>query len=193
MLVAQAKEAAEWFTGTAIEDSMIDRIYRTLSGQMQNIVLIGMPGCGKSTLGKALAEKLHRNFADADELITKMAGKSIPEIFAQDGEQVFRKLETEALAELGKQSALVISTGGGCVTQQRNYPLLHQNGKIFWLKRDVSRLPTNGRPLSQANKLEEMYCIRKPLYESFADCSVDNNSTVEACIGAILAEMEENP
>ena len=193
MLVAQAKEAAEWFTRTAIEDSEIDRIYRLLSGKMQNIVLIGMPGCGKSTVGKLLAEKLGRKFLDADEKVVELAGKSIPEIFAQEGEAVFRDWETKALAELGKQSSLVIATGGGCVTKERNYSLIHQNGLIFWLRRDINLLPIDGRPLSQANKLSQMYAVRKPLYQDFADFAVENEGTPEDAAAAILVKMEEIP
>lgn len=193
MLVAQAKESAEYFLDKAIDDSVIETIYRKLSAQMQNIVLIGMPGCGKSTIGALLAERLHRKIVDADAEIIRLAGKTIPEIFAQDGEVVFRDWETKALAQLGKQSGLVIATGGGCVTKQRNYPLLHQNGSIFWLRRDTSLLPTDGRPLSQCNSLSDMYEIRRPLYEAFADFSVDNNSTAEETVRAILAHLEGNP
>lgn len=190
MLVAQAKEAAEWFTGHSLSDAIIPEIYRILSAQMQNIVLIGMPGCGKSTIGKALAEKLGRQFVDADERIVHLAGKPIPEIFTQDGEDKFREWETKALAQLGMQSGLVIATGGGCVTKERNYPLLHQNGQIFWLKREVSLLPTDGRPLSQGANLEEMYRIRKPMYERFADHIVGNDRSVAEtvdCIGNLHA------
>ena len=193
MLVAQAKESAEYFLDKAIDDSVIETIYRKLSAQMQNIVLIGMPGCGKSTIGALLAERLHRKIVDADAEIIRLAGKTIPEIFAQDGEVVFRDWETKALAQLGKQSGLVIATGGGCVTRQRNYPLLHQNGSIFWLRRDTSLLPTDGRPLSQRNSLSDMYETRRPLYEAFADFSVDNNSTAEETVRAILAHLEGNP
>lgn len=190
MLVAQAKEAAEYFTGTKLDDSMIETIHRKLSVQMQNIVLIGMPGCGKSTIGALLAKKLGRTLVDADAEIEQLAGKTIPEIFAQDGEDAFRNWETQVLAELGKRSGLVIATGGGCVTRQRNYPLLHQNGSIVWLQRDIQVLPTDGRPLSQANDLGVMYTKRKPLYEAFADFSADNNSTPEATVSAILAHLE---
>lgn len=193
MLVAQAKESAEYFLDKAIDDSVIETIYRKLSAQMQNIVLIGMPGCGKSTIGALLAERLHRKIVDADAEIIRLAGKTIPEIFAQDGEVVFRDWETKALAQLGKQSGLVIATGGGCVTRQRNYPLLHQNGSIFWLRRDTSLLPTDGRPLSQRNSLSDMYETRRPLYEAFADFSVDNNGTAEETVRAILAHLEGNP
>lgn len=193
MLVAQAKEAAEVFTGGKISDEVIEKIYRRLSHQMKNIVLIGMPGCGKSTIGTLLAEKLGRTLADADEKIISLAGKSIPDIFAQDGEPTFRDWETKALTELGKQSGLVIATGGGCVTQKRNYPLLHQNGYLVWLERDCSVLPTDGRPLSQANDLGKMYAARKPLYEVFADIRVENAGTPEETAQKILDALEELP
>ena len=193
MLVAQAKEAAEVFTGGKISDEVIEKIYRELSHQMKNIVLIGMPGCGKTTIGTLLAEKLGRTLADADEKIIALAGKSIPEIFSQDGEPTFRDWETKALTELGKQSGLVIATGGGCVTQKRNYPLLHQNGYLVWLERDWSKLPTDGRPLSQANDLGKMYAARKPLYEAFADIRVENTDTPAETVQHILNALEELP
>ena len=193
MLVAQAKEAAEVFTGGKISDEVIEKIYRRLSHQMKNIVLIGMPGCGKSTIGTLLAEKLGRTLADADEKIISLAGKSIPDIFAQDGEPTFRDWETKALTELGKQSGLVIATGGGCVTKKRNYPLLHQNGYLVWLERDCSVLPTDGRPLSQANDLGKMYAARKPLYEAFADIRVENTGTPAETVQKILDALEELP
>ena len=193
MLVAQAKEAAEVFTGGKISDEVIEKIYRELSHQMKNIVLIGMPGCGKSTIGALLAEKLGRTLADADEKIVSLAGKSIPDIFAQDGEPTFRDWETKALTELGKQSGLVIATGGGCVTQKRNYPLLHQNGYLVWLERDCRVLPTDGRPLSQANDLGKMYAARKPLYEAFADIRVENAGTPAETVQKILDALEELP
>ena len=156
MLVAQAKESAEWFLQQSIPNTLIDTIYRKLRFDMENIVLIGMPGCGKSTIGRLLADKLGRKFVDADTQIEELAGKSIPEIFASSGEGEFRKLETQVLSGLGKRSGLVIATGGGCVTKQENYRHLHQNGKIVWVQREISQLPTDGRPLSQQNKLVEI-------------------------------------
>ncbi len=193
MLVAQAKEAAEYFTGQQISDSVIGNIYNKLSEQMQNIVLIGMPGCGKSTIAALLAEKLGRTALDSDSEVIRLAGKPIPDIFAQDGEEIFRDLETQALESLGKGSGFVIATGGGCITQQQNYPLLHQNGQIFWLTRPLDALPTDGRPLSQNNKLTDLYGIRKPLYEAFADHIIDNSGHPKDTVAAILACMEEYP
>ena len=190
MLVAQAKEASEWFMETVIKDQIIAAIHRKLQLQMENIILIGMPGSGKSTVGKLLAEKCGKQFMDADEALVSQSGRAIRDIFAQDGEPLFRELETNVLATLGRQSGLVLATGGGCVTQRRNYPLLHQNGTIFCLQRNLDQLPVDGRPLSQATRIEEMYKIRKPLYECFADHMIDNNSSPEAAVDQILMILE---
>lgn len=186
MLVAQAKESAEWFTGTIIDDGVIGGIHTQLRRQMENIILVGMPGCGKSTIGKLLAQKLNKAFVDADETIVKLAGMSIPEIFELEGESGFRAWETKVLAELGNQSGLVIATGGGCVTQERNYPLLHQNGMILWIKRNIEQLPTDGRPLSQQGNMQEMYAIRKPMYQQFADKTIENSGSIEDAVHQIL-------
>lgn len=193
MLVAQAKEASEYFTGTSLPDSLISEIHRKLTATMQNIVLIGMPGCGKTTLAGILGKKLSRTVMDADTEIIRLAGKSIPAIFSQDGEEAFRDLETEALAQLGKQSGLIIATGGGCVTKPRNYPLLHQNSRIFWLQRDLQNLPTTGRPLSQSGNLADMYALREPMYRQFSDHVIDNNRSMEETLDQILAALEETP
>lgn len=186
MLVAQAKESAEWFTGQHISDECIADIHGILRRQMENIVLIGMPGCGKSTLGKLLAERTGKQFVDADDVIVQRAGISIPKIFDKIGEEGFRKLETEVLSDLGKQSGLIIATGGGCVTRSENYNLLHQNGHIIWIQRQISSLPTNGRPLSLQNNLVSMLAVRKPLYEQFSDSSVMNDGSLDETITAIL-------
>ena len=185
MLVAQAKESSEWFTGTTIPDSKIIEVHKELSSQMENIVLIGMPGCGKSTFAKLLAQELQRPVLDADEEIVRLAGCSIPEVFAKSGEDAFRKLETQVLRELGKQSGKIIATGGGCVTREENYPLLHRNGKIIWLTRDLNKLPADGRPLSQITKMETMFALRKPMYRRFADHIVSNDGSPEETVAAI--------
>jgi len=186
MLVAQAKESAEWFTNRQIDDSVILDIYRKLTRMMQNIILIGMPGSGKSTVGKLLSQMTGKEFIDTDAYLEQSAGMSIPEIFRNYGEVQFRKMETRVLDELGKRSGLIIATGGGCVTRDENYPLLHQNGKIFWIQRDIEALPTDGRPLSQSGKLSDMYAIRKPMYGAFSDFTIDNNRNPEQTAGAIM-------
>lgn len=126
-------------------------------------------------------------FVDADDAIIKAAGCNIPDIFSAQGEEGFRKIETEVLAGLGANSATVIATGGGCVTRPENYPHLHQNGQIIWIQRDITDLPTEGRPLSQQGKLAEMYRTRKPMYERFSDFAVANSGTPDEVAEAVLA------
>lgn len=179
MLVAQAKRAAELFLNTNIDDRKNDEIYETLSRQMKNIVLVGMPGCGKSTVGKALAKRLSRPFFDADQEIVKRAGKSIPEIFQTEGKAGFRKIETEVLFDLCRQSGAVIATGGGAVTVPQNHDILRQNSLVVFLNRDIAVLPTNGRPLSEQNDLHEMFRQRLPLYRAVCDYEVDGNSEIQ--------------
>ena len=187
MLVGQAKRAAERFTGTLLSESLIPKIMGQLRFEMGNLILIGMPGCGKSTIGQALAQRLGRPFADADAEIERQTGLSIPQIFSRFGEERFRQEETKALQRLGKQSGLVIATGGGCVTRPENYPLLHQNGIVIFLQRDLSELATEGRPLSLASDLQQMYRKRLPLYEQFSDAAVVNQSDA----AAVAARIEE--
>ena len=190
MLVAQAKRSAEIFLAHALPDGEIARITRQLARQMQNVILIGMPGSGKSTVGRLLAEKLGRPLLEADKELEKAAGMSIPVIFANEGEAGFRKRETRILSDLGKQSGTVISTGGGCVTREENYPLLHQNGVIVWIRRDLNCLAREGRPLSLNADLSAMYAVRAPLYERFADFSVDNDGNAEDTVNSILEVLQ---
>ena len=189
MLVAQAKRASELFTGSAIADARIGEIYRALAVQMQNIVLVGMPGCGKSSVGTALAEQLSRPFVDADAEIEKAAGMPIPEFFRLYGEAAFRELESRVLADLGKRSGAVIATGGGAVLREENYAALHQNSTIVWLTRDLARLPIDGRPVSQATSLDALFAARKARYERFADHIIDNNGAPDETVRAILEAL----
>lgn len=191
MLVAQAKESAEWFTGEPIDDSCIEMIYSRLRRQMENIILIGMPGCGKTTVGASLAKILSRPLKDADAELEQAVGRKITEILPTDGEASFRSLESETLLDLGKQSGLVIATGGGCVTIPNNYEKLHRNGTIVWLKRDLDLLPTDGRPLSQTGHLQEMYQKRAPLYARFADFSVENSDEPQETAEEIIRILED--
>lgn len=186
MLVSQAKRSCELFTGKNIPDSEIDRIERVLSHQMQNIVIIGMPGSGKTAVSTMLAERLGRKIFDTDTIVSEKAGVTIPEIFAAQGEAGFRKLETEATAEVGKLSGNIISTGGGVVTVADNYELLHQNGVIVWIERDTNKLARDGRPISLSSDLNELYAARLPLYERFADIKADNNGDINDTVNAIM-------
>ncbi len=191
MLVAQAKEAAEWFLDQALPDSLIQDVYNRMRLQMENVILIGMPGCGKSTVGQVLAAKMKKTFVDADAELVKAFGRNIPEIFAEEGESGFREKETKILAELGKRSSLIIATGGGCVTKPVNYRLLHQNGTIIWLQRELDLLPTDGRPLSQIGKLSDMYQKRMPLYQFFSDLEIPNCASPEETADLIMARLEK--
>lgn len=190
MLVAQAKRAAELFLGRDIPDSETDRIFKKLSTEMQNIVLVGMPGCGKTTVGKALAKQLNRPFLDADEEILKRTGKSAEAWIEECGEAVFRQKETEVLESLCKQSGTVIATGGGAVTVPENADILRQNSIVFFINRDVSVLPTEGRPLSKATALSEMYEVRLPLYRGVCDYEIAADDSVEAVVRRILEELQ---
>lgn len=190
MLVAQARRSAEQFASHLIPDEKVEEIMLTLSRQTENIVLIGMPGCGKSAVGQALASVLGRPFLDADEQLVNAAGLSIPEIFDREGEAGFRRRETEILSQLGKRSGTVIATGGGCVTRRENYPLLHQNGVIVWLRRALDKLPSDGRPLSQQNSAETLYAQRKDNYAAFADIIADNDGALEQTISQIMEALQ---
>jgi len=189
MLVAQAKENAQWFTGAPISDDVIAPIHRALRQQMENILLVGMPGCGKTTVGQQLAQELGKKFVDADQALEETTGRKITDILPSQGEAAFRALETQTLADLGKQSGLVIATGGGCVTREENYDLLHQNGTVFWLTRELTKLPTQGRPLSR--DLGQMYARREPMYRRFADAAVSNDGSVEQTVREIRKIWEE--
>lgn len=189
MLVAQAKRSSEIFTGSSIPDSEIERIEKVLSAQMQNIILIGMPSSGKSTIAAALGEKLGRPVYEADALIEEEAGMDIPAIFASHGEDYFRQLETQVLRKLGAMSGAIISTGGGCVTREENYEPLHQNGRMVWLLRDTDKLDKTGRPISLRSDLNELYARREPMYARFADLKADNNGSIEDTLAQILEAL----
>ena len=186
MLVAQAKESAEWFTEKTIPDERIEEIYTRLRRETENLVIIGMPGSGKTTVGRLLAQATGKIFVDVDEEIIRTAGMSISEIFAASGDAGFREIEASVVCKLGKGSGQVIATGGGCVTRPENYPLLHQNGRILRLRRDIGKLPKDGRPLSLTNDLSEMAAEREPLYAAFADLTFDNNDALEHTLETIL-------
>ena len=192
MLAAQAHGSEEVFLGRSLPEVLIKTAADSVRRTTENLILIGMPGCGKTRLGKLLAKELGRPFLDADEVLTREAGRSPAEIIRQDGEAAFRDLETGVLAELGKGSGAVIATGGGCVVRPENRNLLRQNGRVFWLRRDLSKLPVTDRPLSQSVGPEELYRRRKDLYAAFADHRVENNGSPKTAVKEILEIWEKN-
>ena len=171
MLVAQGAHAAEKFTGQSVSEEKIEAVYKSLILEKQNIVLVGMPGSGKSTIGKLLARDLGMNFVDSDEEIVKKTGKTIPEIFSEVGERGFRKIESEVISEIAKLSHTVIATGGGAILNENNTRLLSYNGRIYFIDRDLSSIEaTSDRPLSSSRAdLEKRYNERYGIYCACAD------------------------
>ncbi len=187
MLVAQAKYAAELFSETKIPDGVIIKIKNELLLDMSNIVLIGMPSCGKSVIGYKLAKLLNRPFIDIDSEIVSYAGCSIEQIFKQNGEAYFRQLEAEMCKKFGAQTNAIISTGGGVVLNENNIANLKQNGKVFFINRKLELLQSGGgRPLSKsAEDVAKLYNNRIHLYNAFADYIVENNNLIEDTINNI--------
>ena len=174
MLVAQAAKAFELFTGETANAECIEKIVSEISKSTRNIIFIGMPGCGKTTVGRLLAKVLGRNFFDADGEFTAMHGITPADAITTLGEDTFRKMEHETLTELCKKSEAVISTGGGAVTRGYNYPLMHQNGTVLFLERELSMLTSKGRPLSQSMPISQLYRQRIDAYNRFADIKLQS-------------------
>lgn len=182
MLVAQAKAASERFRNITIPDEVVERITADMEKQSKNLLLVGMPGCGKSSIGRRLAKALNRPLVDTDEEIVRRIGCTIPEYFSRYGEEAFRKREHEVLREFSGRSGQVIATGGGIVTRPENTDPLRENSVVIFLCREIDSLPTKGRPISQSNDLHQLYARRKPLYDAVADVTIDNvylDKTVE--------------
>ena len=175
MLVAQARKAAEFFTGTVIDENVDAAIIQEIKKQTLNLVLIGMPGCGKTTIGNMLADATNRPLVDTDEEIIKLAGKSIPEIFAQEGENHFRDLETQVIEKVSAMQGAIITTGGGAILRKENRLSMGSNGRICLLLRPLDQLAKEGRPLSSGiNAVENLWNSRKDLYMNTADYIVEN-------------------
>lgn len=189
MLVAQARAAAERFLDAPIPEGRVAEITANMEKKTHNLLLIGMPGCGKTTIGRELARRLNRPLEDVDRRIAATAGRPIPEIFAQEGEEGFRIREHLALCTVSKESGRVIACGGGIVTRKENWDPMRQNSTVIYLRRDLSLLPTSGRPMSQANPVEKLYRQRAPLYEQLADLTVENRGTPAETANEIIRRL----
>lgn len=186
MLVAQAVKSAEQFIEKEIPEEIIDRVYEELLNDRKNIVFVGMPGSGKSTVGKMLAEKLGREFLDTDDMIVEKEGKPIPEIFAENGEEYFRNVETECVREAGKKMGLVIATGGGAILKKENRDAMRENGTVIFLQRELIDLATEGRPLSSSEeKIKKMFEVRYPIYKEVSDFTVRTNDNAEITLSEV--------
>lgn len=193
MLVAQAKYAAERFTDSQIDDSRIDEIETELKKQLTNIVLIGMPGSGKSSIAAKLAESMGREIAETDKMIEQAAKMTIPQIFERYGEEKFREMESEAVKAAGSRTGIIISTGGGAVKNPQNIDFMRQNGVIAWVKRPIEQLATDGRPLSRGeNAAERLWQERRELYLAAADFAIDNSFDIESAAKAAEEGFYEN-
>ncbi|MBQ2842002.1 MAG: shikimate kinase [Clostridia bacterium] len=187
MLVAQALRAAEIFTGKSIPLSRIDEIYDAIISEQKNIVLVGMPGCGKSTAAALLSEKTGRECVDTDAMVVKTSGESIPDIFAKYGENEFRSRETEAVRLAGKGAGKIIATGGGAILKEENRIALRENSTVIFLKAPVDGLATDGRPLSKSPEiLQKMLSERLPFYLDTADFTVEVDPNPEITVRRIL-------
>ena len=192
-LVAQGVEAANHFQGESFGTKEIEQILRDMRREKENIILIGMPGVGKTTVGKALGEEMGRTCVDVDHELEKEIG-NISTYITEQGEPAFREKEAEMIAKFGTQTGLIISTGGGCVTVPKNFAHLRQNGRIYQLTQPVENLSTSGRVLSSGGieRLRELEATRTPMYESFAQCIVEHNRNAPETVSAILEDFEAN-
>ena len=192
MLVVQAAMSSGLFTGVKPDRDAINGAYAKLFERRRNIILIGMPGCGKSSIAAALGERTGRRVIDTDAYIAEETGMTVPEIFEQFGESHFRALERKAVEECASETGVIVSCGGGTPLDKRNLPALIRGGRVYFVLRQLDQLARDSRPLSFGADLAEMYQTRLPHYLAFSDTSIENDSTIDAAVDKILRDFGEN-
>ncbi len=193
MLVSQAAYAVEKFIDEPVDNEKVEEIFQKLYKNKMNIVLIGMPASGKTSIGKALAEVTGKTFVDSDDEIVKTSGKAIPDIFAESGEEYFRALEKEEILKISLKNSQIIATGGGAVLKPENIDNLKGNGRVYFIDRPLEMLiTTDDRPLSSNRAdLEKRYNERYELYRAAADVVIDGAGSVEEVAKRIEADFNE--
>ena len=186
MLVAQAAQAVERYTGQVTPRERILDVTERLSKREQNIALIGMPGSGKTRVGEQIAQLTGREHIDLDRALEERLGMSCADFIVERGEPAFREQETAALADISKRSGLVLSTGGGVVTRDKNYPLLHQNSQIVMLNRKLDELAHKGRPITARDGIDKLAEQRMPRYRAWADYIIDSRDSAANTARAVL-------
>ena len=191
MLVAQAVRASEIFTNTKYDEKTLEKVYRRILREKENIVLIGMPASGKTTIGKILEKKLGKKAFDSDKIIEKNAKRSIPDIFRENGEGVFRDMEADVIAKLSVGCGTIISTGGGSILREDNVDNLKKNGRLYFIDRPLSQLiPTKNRPLaSNAADIEKRFNERYGIYSRVADVRIDSTGSAPMVADKIIKDL----
>ena len=191
MLVYQGVKAYELYTGTELDEIVTQKLYNDICNAKKNIVFIGMPGVGKTTLGKAIAIATGKEFFDSDEEFTRVFGVTPKQVILERGESEFRDMESEIISGLSSKLGVVIATGGGAVLREENRQKLKANSTVIFIDRDLSLLSTEGRPLSEKEGVKTLYEARLPIYNEVADFAIyiDNGKTIEETVQSILGAI----
>lgn len=192
MLVYQAIKAEEIWTGKSVAADVTEKIVSELAAQKENIVLVGMPSCGKTTIGRLVAEKTGKAFVDLDEEIEKREGRTVPEIFGESGEAYFREVESAVAREVLSRGGQVVATGGGTPIAEKNRYEIRKNGFVVYLTRPLDRLETDGRPVSESEGVERIFSERDGIYKSVSDAVVKNETSAEKAAEEIVKSYEKN-
>ena len=186
MLISQALKSQEKWKVSEFSEQKFKEVYDYIIDAKTNVVLIGMPSCGKTTVAKALKEKTGKQVFDIDEIVYSLEGRTPAEIIETDGENYFRRIESLAVEKVSHMQGVIIATGGGTVLRQENVIKLKKNGRLFYLERELNKLDDKDRPLSRNGAISRLFDERRPIYESVCDKKVSNNGKIEDTVKEIL-------